>query len=112
MGEEGGEGEGGGLAALPPQQPQGPSGGGSGSGGVLTQAIRSLEMGMGEGGGAAAAAAATTAARPQPPAVSDLDVLAARLEGLGLQSNAGTAVRAVKSGAQSGAQWKWKPREK
>ena len=79
---------------------------------MLTQAIRSLEMGMGEGGGAAAAAAATTAARPQPPAVSDLDVLAARLEGLGLQSNAGTAVRAVKSGAQSGAQWKWKPREK
>ena len=112
MGEEGGEGEGGGLASLPPQQPQGPSGGGSGSGGVLTQAIRSLEMGMGEGGGAAAAAAATTAARPQPPAVSDLDVLAARLEGLGLQSNAGTAVRAVKSGAQSGAQWKWRPREK
>ena len=34
------------------------------------------------------------------------------LEGLGLQSNAGTAVRAVKSGAQSGAQWKWRPREK
>ena len=114
MGEEGGEGEGGGgLASLPPQQPQGPSGGGgSGSGGVLTQAIRSLEMGMGEGGGSAAAAAATTAARPQPPAVSDLDVLAARLEGLGLQSNAGTAVRAVKSGAQSSAQWKWRPREK
>ena len=35
------------------------------------------EMGMGEGGGAAAAAT-TTAARPQPPAVSDLDVLASR----------------------------------
>jgi len=67
--------------------------------------IAALEKGMAEkrgvggGGSGGGAAAAPAAARRAPEAPDPLDLISARLEGLALRSEAGTAVRACRSGA-------------
>ena len=76
-----------------------------------------LQMGMAEAGAGGSSGAGGASGARRRPSPSELDMITARLEGLALRSEAGTAVRAVQAGAAARHHsvaknaWKWTARE-